>query len=185
MAMPRSAVAIAAPVRGVVVSPTASPINYYMTEEAILNPPLDAHGPQAIVTANAAVSAPVFRAVGGFDTSYPFAAGEDLDLGLRLRHWGPIGWARDAIVRHRFAESLDDFGNRFRRYGAGNAHMERQWALPAIRVEMVQVGDPALRPLANLHVRAMQTGYDRHASALKEFASMVSYPVQACTAAAP
>jgi GT2 family glycosyltransferase len=162
MAMPRSTVAIAAPVIGVVDPRSSSAINRYMTEEAILNPPRDEHGPQAIITANTAVSAVAFTALGGFNTGFPFAAGEDLDLGVRLRKIGPIGWAERAVVQHRFEESADDFWRRFVRYGAGNAHLERTLHLPSLRVKTIQARDPFLQQLADLQVRAMQLGYDRH-----------------------
>lgn len=166
MAMPRSTVAIAAPVIGVVEPQKDSFINRYMTEEAILYPPRDTHGPQAIVTANAAVSATAFAVTGGFNTGFPFAAGEDLDLGVRLRHIGPIGWAERAVVQHRFVESQDDFWRRFVRYGAGNAHLERTLRLPSLRVESIRALDPRLQHLADIQVRAMQVGYDRHQSKL-------------------
>jgi GT2 family glycosyltransferase len=166
MSMPRSTVAIAAPVVGVVDSPDATPINYYMTEESILHPPRDACGPQAIITANAAVSAIAFRALNGFNTSFPFAAGEDLDLGVRLRRFGPIGWAARAVVHHRFDESADDFERRFIRYGAGNAHLERLLRLPPMRVVSITAGDGATQYLADLQVSAMRLGYDKHMDAL-------------------
>jgi hypothetical protein len=162
MAMPRSTVAIAAPVIGIIEPRTNSFINRYMTEEAILNPPRDGNGPQAIITANAAVSAAAFAVTGGFNTGFPFAAGEDLDLGVRLRKIGPIGWAERAVVQHRFEESPDDFWRRFVRYGAGNAHLELMLQLPSLRVEAIQARDPLLQKLADLQVRAMQLGYDRH-----------------------
>ncbi len=162
MAMPRTTVAIAAPVIGVIDPRDNNSINRYMTEEAILNPPRDQHGPQAIITANAAVSAAAFAALGGFNTQFPFAAGEDLDLGVRLRSLGPIGWAERAVVQHRFEESPDDFWRRFVRYGAGNAHLERTLRLPSLRVESIRARDPVLQQLANIQVRAMQFGYDRH-----------------------
>lgn len=162
MAMPRTTVAIAAPVVGVIDSGAGSLINRYMTEEAILNPPQDALGPQAIITANAAVSAAAFRATTGFDPTYPFAAGEDLDLGVRLRRLGSIGWAHGAVVFHRFVESEDDFRRRFVRYGAGTAHLEHTLALPALRVHPIVARDPMLQHLAKIQVQAMQTGYDLH-----------------------
>jgi GT2 family glycosyltransferase len=160
MAMPRCTVAIAAPVIGVVGPRSSSDINRYMTEEAILNPPRDEHGPQAIITANAAVSAVAFTALGGFNTGFPFAAGEDLELGVRLRKIGPIGWAERAVVQHRFEESADDFCRRFVRYGAGNAHLERTLQVPSLRVQAIRARDPLLQRLADLQVRAMQLGYD-------------------------
>lgn len=162
MAMPRTTVAIAAPVVGVLDTAADSPINRYMTEEAILNPPRDATGPQAIVTANAAVSAAAFHALGGFDTTYPFAAGEDLDLGVRLRRLGRIGWAARAVVAHQFLESEDDLRRRFRRYGTGTAHLELRLGLPSLRVQAIVARDPALQHLADAQVLAMRNGYDAH-----------------------
>lgn len=155
-------VAIAAPVVGMGNSVALHPINCYMTEEAILNPPCTASGPQAIVTANAAVSLLAFQRVGGFRTDFPFAAGEDLDIGLRLRHLGHIAWAQGAIVAHRFEESVGDFTRRFRRYGAGNAHLEAAWCMPSLRVGGLVAGRPELQWLADLQSRSMQVGYDSH-----------------------
>jgi GT2 family glycosyltransferase len=154
---PRTTVAIAAPVVG--GADPDSPVNRYMTEEGILCPPRDLHGPQAIVTANAAVSMHAFQAVGGFDESYPFAAAEDLDLGVRLRRLGPIGWAERAVVTHRFEENLDDFRRRFVRYGAGNAHLAQTLRLPGIHVGAIRPSDPALQYLADLQGHAMRSGY--------------------------
>lgn len=155
-------VAIAGPVHGVVVSPRETPINHYMTVEGILNPPMNSDGPQAIVTANAAVSVLAFRAIGGFDTSYPFAAGEDLDLGMRLQRFGTIRWAWHAGVSHRFAESIDDFTQRFVRYGRGSAHLERRLRLPAIAPSRFTAHDSALQGLADLQIASMLRGYSQH-----------------------
>jgi GT2 family glycosyltransferase len=178
MLLPSTTVAIAGPVVGEVLSAARSPINLYMTEEAILNPPIDRHGPQAIVTANAAVSAAAFRAVGGFDASYPFAAAEDLDLGLKLRHFGTIGWTPHAVVRHRFLESIEDFRRRFVRYGAGNAHLERRWHLRGMRVERIISRDPSLQRFADLQVMSMRHGYDKHREHLeaRSISEVVSDP---------
>ncbi|MBI5853015.1 MAG: glycosyltransferase [Planctomycetes bacterium] len=166
-AQPRSCVAIAAPVRGVVVSPTATPINHYMTEEGILQPPMQGGRPQAIVTANAAVNLAAFKAVGGFDTSFRFAAAEDLDLGLRLLRLGGVSWAPDAVVWHRFRESMRDFRKRFQRYGTGNAHLEARWRLSGMRPAPFRSSDPRLQQFADAQVIAMQRGYDRYRSASK------------------
>ena len=44
----------------------------------------------------------LFLALGGFDESFPGAAGEDVDLSLRLRQHGePLHFASDAQVTHR------------------------------------------------------------------------------------
>lgn len=175
----RHCVAVAGPVQGACISPMITPINSYMTEEAILNPPVDRHGPQAIVTANAAVYASAFRAVGGFDESYPFAAGEDLDIGLKLRTIGSIGWARHAVVRHRFEESREDFRKRFLRYGAGTAHLAHRLGLPCLKPSALIAKSRELQVLADIHVAAMKEGYDRHCDRLGEvvaaFTSRIAY----------
>lgn len=159
-AAPSGTVGLAAPVVGVFSANSGCPINRYMTEESILSPPFDDCGPQAIVTANAAVTMSAFRQVGGFNVTFPSAAGEDLDLGLRLLQIGAIGWASRAVVQHQFHESRDDFRNRFVRYGAGNAFLELVHGLPSLRVGAIQSRDPRLQKWADLQVRAMQEGYD-------------------------
>ncbi|GAB4195430.1 MAG: hypothetical protein OHK0013_01570 [Sandaracinaceae bacterium] len=174
----RGTIAIAAPVAGQVTCPKATPINHYMTVEAILCPPRDLHGPQAIVTANAAVYAPTFRASGGFCTLFPTAAGEDLDLGLRLRSTGWIGWAERAVVRHAFAEDELDFVRRFERYGAGNARLERLWGMSSLRPAPFRAATPELQRLADLQVEAMRRGYDlvKLGSPLDEPSRPVAHP---------
>lgn len=160
--MDPSCIAIAGPVLGVSVSMELTPINCYMSEEAILAPPFDAQGPQAIVTANAAVCSRAFHAVRGFHNSYRFAAGEDLDLGVRLRRVGRIGWASDAVVYHPFPECIDDFRKRFLRYGAGTAHLEQRLQLKSLRPRIITARDAPLQYLADLQVAAMTDGYECH-----------------------
>lgn len=157
-------VAVAGPVHGVFRSPEESPINYYMTVEGVLNPPRDEHGPQAIVTANALVCATTFRTLGGFDTTYPFAAGEDLDLGIKLRAIGHIAWAPSAVVLHRFDEDEEDLRRRFIRYGKGTAHLERKLVLPSLRPGFFDAHLPGLQRYADIHIGAMTEGYDEHMS---------------------
>jgi GT2 family glycosyltransferase len=160
-------VAVAGPVLGMYQRPDESPINCYMTVEGILNPPMDEHGPQAIVTANALVDAGVFRALGGFDISYPFAAGEDLDLGIKLRGMGPIAWAPNAIVQHRFAEETEDLIRRFTRYGKGTAHLEQRMLLPSLRPVVFTAHLASMQRFADIQIAAMVAGYDQHRIALK------------------
>jgi hypothetical protein len=159
MAMDRTTVAMAGPVVGVVDSIDRTPINTYMTEEAILCPPRDAFGPQAIITANAAVCVHAFRAVGGFCEAFPGAGGEDLDLGLRLRRLGPIGWADRAVVRHAFEECSIDFTRRFERYGGGTARLARRFGLPSLGCGRIVAAEPRLQWLADLQVASMARGY--------------------------
>lgn len=156
-----SCVAISGPIQGV----GDGLINRFMTEQAILNPPkariiYDTMLPQAIITANALVAGVAFSFIGGFDETFTEAAGEDLDLGLRLRKLGVIGWAEKAVVKHQFAEIRDDFTRRFRRYGAGNRQLEVKHNLPSLRARKYVAERPEFQELADLQVAAMQEGYD-------------------------
>jgi GT2 family glycosyltransferase len=156
-----SCVAISGPVTG----EGDGLINKFMTEQAILNPPKerfihDTYMPQTIVTANALISGIAFSFVGGFDESFKEAAGEDLDLGLRLRNLGMIGWAEKAVVSHEFQEDRADFYRRFRRYGRGNRQLEMRHNLPSLRAKKYIAELPELQELADLQVEAMQAGYD-------------------------
>jgi len=159
-----SCVAISGPVEG----SGDGLINQFMTEQGILNPPkarllYDIMLPQALVTANALVSGLAFSFVGGFDETFQIAAGEDLDLGIRLRRLGLIGWAERAKVMHRFPEEMLDFEKRFERYGAGNRQLELKHRLPSLRARKYTAALPSLQALADRQVAAMQRGYDRAA----------------------
>lgn len=157
-------VAISGPVTG----SGSGAINEYMTEQGVLNPPLekDIHGvyiPQAIITANALIACLPFAFLGGFDPEFKEAAGEDLDMGIRLRQLGVIAWSPDAKIAHRFDEDEKDFYNRFRRYGRGNRKLEIKHGLPCLRARPFtpdKAGDPEHLRLAKVAVEAMQAGYD-------------------------
>jgi len=154
-------VAISGPVTG---SGTGA-INDYMTEQGILNPPIERtiHGvyvPQSIITANALVAGLPFAFLGGFDPDYQEAAGEDLDMGIRLREIGVIAWSSEARVVHRFEEDEADFYRRFRRYGRGSRKLEVKHGLPSLRTTKFKSEKPGHQRLADLSVEAMQAGYD-------------------------
>jgi hypothetical protein len=136
-----------------------------MTEQGILNPPLEktVHGtylPQAIITANALIACLPFAFRGGFDPEFTEAAGEDLDIGIRLRELGVIAWAPNAKAAHRFAEDESDFYRRFRRYGRGNRKLEMVHGLPSLRARPFKAEKAEHQGLADLAVKAMQAGYD-------------------------
>ncbi len=167
--LPVNVVAVGGPVGGVSRSPDLDPLNHYMTVEQILWPPFDRHGPQAIVTANAAVCRSTFELVGGFRTEFRRAAGEDLDLGLRLRRVGGIGWVSGACVRHAFEERLEAFVRRFERYGEGNAQLAVLWNLPSLRAQPFVAGEGRFQELADLQIAALQRGYDRQMREMRRF----------------
>ncbi len=154
-------VAISGPVTG----SGSGAINEFMTEQGILNPPVErriheAELPQAIITANALMAGLPFAFLGGFDPQFQEAAGEDLDMGIRLRELGVIAWAPAARVAHRFEEDESDFSRRFRRYGRGNRRLELKHGLPNLRAGPMKIEKPGFKHLAELAVEAMQAGYD-------------------------
>lgn len=77
-------------------------------------------GPQFFTSNNFALSAERFRAMGGFDTSFPRAAGEDRDF---CDHWrrrgGRLCYEPAAIVHHAHHLSLGRFWRQHFTYGSG------------------------------------------------------------------
>ena len=65
----------------------------------------------------------LFRVV--LNETIRIAAGEDIDLGFRLREIGALSYASTAAVSHDFADGLWAFMRRFVRYGNGNKLVER------------------------------------------------------------
>lgn len=76
--------------------------------------------PQYLISANCLVHRSALERVGGFSERFPLAAGEDVDLGLRLSQIGALRWCADASVIHDFEPSMRAFFSRFFRYGRGN-----------------------------------------------------------------
>jgi GT2 family glycosyltransferase len=73
-----------------------------------------------LVSCNAAASAQLFRAVGGFDSSYPRAAAEDRDLCDRwLRAGHALVYAPEAIVYHYHPLRGRSYLSQHFRYGRG------------------------------------------------------------------
>src|SRR5439155_19951670 len=69
---------------------------------------------------NLAVNAERFRAIGGFDTSFPLAAGEDREFCDRWLHYGyEMTYAPEVLVYHAHALSLRSFWRQQFRYGRG------------------------------------------------------------------
>ncbi len=93
---------------------------YYQSQEILVPRHVEPGRPHYLVTANALVWREAFERVDGFDEGYPSAAGEDVDLGLRLGALGRLAYADSAIVAHDFGDGWSGFARRFVRYGAGN-----------------------------------------------------------------
>jgi len=78
------------------------------------------------ITSNLAFPTTAFRALGGFDTSFPLAAAEDRDVCDRWREAGlPMVYADDAIVHHAHALRLGSFCRQHFNYGRGAYHLHR------------------------------------------------------------
>ena len=71
-------------------------------------------------SSNLALSRASFEAVGGFDTSFPLAAGEDRDFCAKVRHLGiRLIAAPGAVVEHRHPLDLRGFLRQHFNYGRG------------------------------------------------------------------
>jgi GT2 family glycosyltransferase len=84
-------------------------------------------GETLFASCNLAVSAAQFRKLGGFDTSFPLAAGEDYDFCHRwrlARH--PLVYAPEAIVNHRHDLTLVKFLRQHFAYGRGLLQFRRR-----------------------------------------------------------
>ncbi|MEM8754023.1 MAG: glycosyltransferase [Pseudomonadota bacterium] len=75
---------------------------------------------------NIACAKAAFDLMGGFDQSFPLAAAEDRDFGLRWRdRCGPLVYRPDAVIDHFHALDLRRFWRQHRNYGRGARHLHR------------------------------------------------------------
>ena len=90
---------------------------------------------------NFALSVSCFHAIGGFDTTFSFAGGEDRDLCDRcLLHGYRLIYAPEALVHHNQALSLRTFCSKHFRYGQGAFCFHRlcaQRSLQRVKLEPV------------------------------------------------
>ena len=95
-----------------------------------------------------------FERIGGFDESFPLAAAEDRDFGLRWRAaGGSLAFAPDAVVDHRHALTFRRFWRQHANYGRGARHLHRvlerrgdkRPKLEALRFYVGLVGHPIRR----------------------------------------
>lgn len=87
-----------------------------------------------LITANVAFPRLMFEAMGGFDVSFPLAAGEDRDL---CERWVGAGHAmvytNDAVVAHAHDLNLASFCKQHFNYGRGAHHLHRARARRGVR----------------------------------------------------
>ncbi len=140
-------------------------VSLYYHHQEILIPPEVAAGPETgrpdyLVTANCLVWRAAFQQVGGFDSSFSIAGGEDVDLGFRLRTIGLLDYAPGAVCLHDFEPDLGSLVQRFHRYGQGNRLVAERYGLDLIPTPFPPVADSVFnRQLARLQYGAMLQGY--------------------------
>jgi len=80
-----------------------------------------------------------FLALGGFDESFPLAAGEDREFGMRWRdRGGPLLFAPAAVVSHAHDLSLARFWRQHANYGRGAHHLHRVRAFSGRRAPKLE-----------------------------------------------
>ena len=97
--------------------------SYYETQEILL--PTKGYDdeksyPEYVITANALLWKAALEEINGFNETISIAAGEDIDVGFRLREIGDLAYAPYACVYHNFDDGFLGFIKRFIRYGRGN-----------------------------------------------------------------
>jgi len=105
---------------------------YYESQKILVPPPFQHKGityPEFLITANALVWKHALEEIRGFNEEIHIAAGEDVDLGFRLREVGSISYAPDSLIHHNFDDGLKGFMRRFKRYGEGNKKIAELYKL--------------------------------------------------------
>lgn len=96
---------------------------YYESQEILIPPSSYTNGtiyPEYIITANCLVWKSALEEIKGFNETIKIAAGEDIDVGFKLRKIGMLSYAAQSYVYHNFDDGLLGFIRRFVRYGRGN-----------------------------------------------------------------
>jgi len=94
--------------------------DYYDSQQILIPLQNEFEEPEYLITANCLVYHEALEKINGFNPKIRIAAGEDVDLGIRLRNYGKLTYCKKAIIMHNFDECIDDFKKRFIRYGKGN-----------------------------------------------------------------
>jgi len=134
---------------------------YYESQGILIPPAVDGDTqPEYVITANALVWRPALEAIGGFNETITIAAGEDIDLGFRLREIGSLSYASAAFVYHNFDDGLLGFIRRFVRYGKGNKIISRLYTLD-LTPRIFQAKHPSLcnRVLSRIQFACLSWGY--------------------------
>jgi glycosyltransferase involved in cell wall biosynthesis len=129
---------------------------YYDSQEILIpphSPGMVEHRPEYLITCNALVWREAFEGIGGFNEDFPKAAGEDVDLGYRLREVGTLAYAEGSMIIHDFGDGLDGFLHRFKRYGEGNCHLQQLY--PEVQL-MPTPFEPNVKSITNFALAKLQ-----------------------------
>jgi GT2 family glycosyltransferase len=126
---------------------------------------------------NLALPANRFRAIGGFDTIFSMAAGEDRELCDRWLHKGyPLTYAPEVVVYHAHALTLPSFGLQHFNYGRSAFHVHSARA----RRGEIGVNEPLTFYInmlrhSRMHARKWRTLFLRALVAGSQFANAVGF----------
>ncbi|MBD3171130.1 glycosyltransferase [Candidatus Bathyarchaeota archaeon] len=131
---------------------------YYESQNILIPAPYTLFGieyPEFLVTANALVWKPALREINGFNEEIYIAAGEDVDLGFRLREIGELRYALESIINHNFDDGLEGFKKRFYRYGQGNKRISEIYNIDLTP----QPFKPKIKTPGNVELASIQHKY--------------------------
>lgn len=101
-------------------SPTSFVQKYIAFKRLMFQPVRDSEGNiVTVITANACYRKGLIDKLGGFDEQFPFSGGEDLDLSMRLRHCGKLGYSDKSVVHHYHRATLKGLIKQHFYYGKG------------------------------------------------------------------
>ena len=131
----------AACLAGAVVNAEGSWIGRYVNRESVIDHVAAADGSVAeLITGNAAVRTPVFRALGGFDEAIRVAGGEDTEFSVRLRAAGHvIARAVEARVFHESRIGLADYLRMIFRHGRGRRRLGERFPAYRLRFPLLRL----------------------------------------------
>jgi len=93
---------------------------YIAFKELLARPVRDRYGQiTTLITANVCFRRQVLLSVGGFNQKIPYAGGEDLDISIRLRSLGALGYCESARVQHEHRSTLRGLILQHIAYGRG------------------------------------------------------------------
>lgn len=114
-------------VGGTIVPLHRTRASMYVQLERLVDHGLDTDGDlRYLVTANAAFRRSVLAAVGGFDIGFAGAAGEDVDLSVRVAALGGLVRVAGAEVAHDHRLRVRELVRTYRRHGRARAELSRK-----------------------------------------------------------